>query len=277
MSGVRLAAVDSRKPRIIIGDKAYQSRDHVDDFLMINGFAGRTTSGRSSTQNRGTTPFGASIFPTRCTRHHSSSNSAIKRTVSPRRTDSSSSIVGSNSDTTDMRRGSLRPLEEVVSGLGTGESFLASVHAKETVRAGLGGMPLTDEAKDLRGGVGGGTSGTFGYEVCSGCGGGGGMKDLTDMTELSDPRRQSIEAMYAGGGEYCNEALLHFDFVRREGFFFTGAGAGTGFPPIDLTWGTQVVPSAGRAGTSTMGRGFSISMSITEELVEDIECHELKD
>lgn len=63
-----------------------------------------TTRGRSTRQKRGTTPFSASGRPTRCTRHHSSSNSFSKRRVSPARTPSSSSRVGWNDVDTCMSR-----------------------------------------------------------------------------------------------------------------------------------------------------------------------------
>ena len=52
------------------------------------------TSGRSTKQNRGITPFSSSVRPTRWTRHHSSSYSAIMRMVSPTLIGNSSASVG---------------------------------------------------------------------------------------------------------------------------------------------------------------------------------------
>src|SRR5216683_3861297 len=62
--------------------------------------------GRSARQDCGTTPFSASGGPTRCTKHHLSSNSLTSRSVSPTRKPSSSGRLGLKSVVTSMSRGS---------------------------------------------------------------------------------------------------------------------------------------------------------------------------
>lgn len=124
------------------------------------------TRGRSSRQKRGMTPLSAPGRPTRCTRHHSSSNSFMRRKVSPVRTASSSSRRGSKEVVTSMSRGSdfgantvarqgraggVRALvvwvKDEERGLGTGGKSNDS-------RSGVEGHPL--ERLDM--GVGGGMS-----------------------------------------------------------------------------------------------------------------------